>query len=457
MKSSTNSTIAAIATPPGRGGIGIIRVSGPKAPDIAARIVGKIPAPRYAQHAVFLAQDGSVIDEGVVLYFPAPHSFTGEDVLELQGHGGPVVLDMLLKRILSEGVEQARPGEFSERAFLNGKMDLAQAEAIADLIDAQSEQAARSAQRSLQGKFSHVINQLVQEITQLRMYVEAAIDFPTEEIDFLADQQIATELEKIFASITQVEDSAQQGVMLREGMSVVIAGKPNVGKSSLLNALSGQDTAIVADIPGTTRDVLRAHIQIDGLPLHIIDTAGLRISDDPVEKEGIKRAQREIQQADHVMLVVDVTQENRHQDFIADLSELCLQTIPAGKITVVLNKIDVMHISPEVTQSPAGYAQIKLSAKSGEGIALLRAHLKSCLGFNATTENTFSARRRHVDAIALAKKHVSQAKIQLHDFHAGELMAEELRLAQNALSEITGKFLPDDLLGKIFSSFCIGK
>ncbi len=453
---TSQSTIAAIATPPGRGGIGVIRVSGPKVPEVAKALLDQVLKPRYAQYARFLAADQTTIDEGLALYFPAPHSFTGEEVLELQGHGGPIILDVLLQRILSLNVEQARPGEFSERAFLNGKMDLVQAEAIADLIDAASQQAARSALRSLQGEFSTTIHQLVAAVTELRMHVEAAIDFPTEEIDFLADQRIAQKLNEMLATLTAVEKTAQQGVMLRDGMNVVIAGRPNAGKSSLLNRLSGQDTAIVTEIPGTTRDILRSHIQLDGLPLHIIDTAGLRISTDPVEKEGILRAQKEIQQADHILLVLDSTQ-GMTSDFIELFTEMAMSPIAAEKLTLVHNKIDILKITPDITQLPTGSWQLKISAKTGLGIDLLRSHLKSCLGFSTTTENTVSARRRHLTALAQAKRHLNNAHQQLHDFHAGELMAEELRLAQNALGEITGTVLPDDLLGKIFSSFCIGK
>jgi len=339
MNPSALPTIAAIATPPGRGGIGIIRVSGSRVAEVAQAILKKMPTPRYALHAAFFADDDSIIDEGLALYFPGPNSFTGEDVLELQGHGGPVILDRLLKQILGLGVVMARPGEFSERAFLNGKLDLAQAEAIADLIDASSEQAARSAVRSLQGEFSQRIQQLVEALIKLRMYVEAAIDFPEEEVDFLADENIGRSLKNIMTDLLNVETSAQQGVMLRDGMTVVIAGRPNVGKSSLLNNLSGTELAIVTDIPGTTRDVLRTHIHLDGLPLHIIDTAGLRSSDDPIEQEGMRRAQQEIVKADHVLLLLDASQKNTN-DISALLAALAIPPIPAEKLTIIYNKID---------------------------------------------------------------------------------------------------------------------
>ena len=438
----TDHTIVAIATPPGRGGVGIVRVSGPKVAEIAEGIIHKPLKPRYAIVARFFDQDQEPIDEGIVLYFPAPNSFTGEDVLELHGHGGPVVLDRLLKRCMALGARQARPGEFSERAFLNNKIDLAQAEAIADLIDAESTQAAQSALRSLQGGFSKCIAMLVEKLIQLRMYVEAAINFPEEEIDFLADEKISQQLNSIITDLSAVQKTAKQGSLLREGMTVVIAGKPNAGKSSLLNQLSGQESAIVTEIPGTTRDILREYIHIDGLPLHIIDTAGLCESPDIVEKEGIRRAYEAIQSADRVLFMVDCT---NHETF--DLSEF-----PNAKLSIIYNKIDLKNAEPRQVNN-----SIYLSAKTGAGINLLKEHLKQCVGFQTLTEGQFSARRRHIEALQLAAEHLVNAKVQLEKFHAGELLAEELNLAQRSLGEITGEFHSDDLLGRIFAGFCIGK
>lgn len=443
-------TIAAIATPPGRGGIGIIRISGSKVPEIAREILSVIPQVRTAHYASFLAEDGSCLDQGIALYFPAPHSFTGEHVLELQGHGGPVILDQLLKRVLQLGAHLAGPGEFSERAFLNGKLDLAQAEAVADLIAAQSSSAARSALRSLQGEFSSRINQLVESLTHLRMYVEAAIDFAEEEIDFLADETIQHSLQNILKTLMAVEESARQGALLQVGATVVIAGPPNVGKSSLINQLSGQDTAIVTDIPGTTRDVLRVTINLDGLPLHIIDTAGLRESDDRVEQEGIRRAHQEIAKADCILLLTDCPAA------LSPTPSLNFD-LPAKPCLRICNKIDLLNELPELTQTTSGEWTVKLSAKTGAGIDLLRSHLKTLLGYNNDCETPFSARRRHLEALIEAKQHLLAGQRQLNDYRAGELLAEELRLAQNALAEITGKFVPDDLLGRIFSSFCVGK
>ncbi len=448
-------TIAAIATPPGRGGIGIIRVSGPNASKVAIALFGKLPAPRYAHYSKFITKDGALLDEGLALYFPAPHSFTGEDVLELHGHGGPVVLDSLLKTVFTLGVQMARPGEFSERAFLNNKLDLTQAEAIADLISASSTQAAHSAMRSLQGEFANYIQQLLNTLTRLRMYVEAAIDFPEEEIDFLGDSFIDQTLEQLSLDLKQIYSTAQQGVLLREGLTVVIAGKPNVGKSSLLNRLSGQERAIVTDIPGTTRDVLHERILLDGIPLYIIDTAGIHNSTDPVEREGIRRAKQEISRSDHLLLVLDATQTQ--EDSSQLLAEFFPDTPLPQNLTLIVNKIDLIAAAPKKQKNSADQWQITLSAKTGAGMELLQEHLKSCVGFSGTTENTFSARRRHLVALDKAQQHIQIGKQQLQQNRAGELLAEELRLAQEALAGITGKFLPDDLLGEIFSSFCIGK
>jgi len=438
-----NDTIAAIATPSGQGGVGIIRVSGPSVKSITEKISGTCPAPRYAHYGVFVDADKNVIDSGLTLYFKNPHSFTGEDVVEFHAHGGPVILDILLKEILKHDVRPARAGEFSERAYLNDKIDLTQAEAIADLIAADSEQAARAATRSMQGEFSKVILALVEELIHLRIYVESALDFPEEEIDFLADDAIAINLKKVQQKLQDVKKSAQQGRLLKEGMTVVIAGKPNAGKSSLLNQLAGQDSAIVTDIPGTTRDILREHIQIDGLPLHIIDTAGLRESEDVVEQEGVKRAKQMIEKADRVLYVVD----------IEDTEQSMRDTLPASiGLTTVFNKIDKNNLAAELKND-----EVYLSAKTGEGIDLLKQHLKHCMGYQQKTEGQFIARRRHLDAIDVAEEHLVIADKNLHHLKAGELLAEELRLAQEALSSITGEFSSDDLLGRIFSDFCIGK
>ncbi len=449
-------TIAALATPPGRGGVGIIRISGPLVARIAEHIVGHLPTPRQAEYLPFRADNGEPLDTGLALYFPSPHSFTGEDVLELQGHGGPVVMDLLLQRCLSLGARVARPGEFSERAFLNDKMDLTQAEAVADLIDCASAQAARLALRSLQGAFSERVHELVATLTELRMYVESAIDFPEEEIDFLGDGQVQTRLDAVQARLNETQATAQQGNLLREGMTVVIAGRPNAGKSTLLNALSGRETAIVTDIPGTTRDVLREQIQIDGLPLHIIDTAGLHDSEDAVEQEGIRRAWTEIEAADRILFLHDVT-----QDFDAQEQALLARLATAGPaITMVQNKVDLLAVA-SVDLSVALFEEqvevLKVSAQSGEGLAALREHLKTCVGYEASGEGQFMARRRHLDALAQAQTHLQQGQIQLQEFAAGELLAEELRQAQQALGEITGEVTADELLGEIFSSFCIGK
>ncbi|AJR01394.1 GTPase and tRNA-U34 5-formylation enzyme TrmE [Enterobacteriaceae bacterium bta3-1] len=453
---SQSDTIVAQATPPGRGGVGILRVSGRQAKEVAMALLGKLPKPRYADYLPFKDADGSVLDQGIALYFPGPNSFTGEDVLELQGHGGPVILDLLLKRILlMPNVRIARPGEFSERAFLNDKLDLAQAEAIADLIDASSEQAARSAVNSLQGAFSNRVNQLVEALTHLRIFVEAAIDFPDEEIDFLSDGKIEAQLNGVMGELQAVRAEARQGSLLREGMKVVIAGRPNAGKSSLLNALAGREAAIVTDIAGTTRDVLREHIHIDGMPLHIIDTAGLREASDEVERIGIERAWNEIEQADRVLFMVDGTTTDAIEpatiwpEFMARLPK----TLP---ITVVRNKADVTGETLGLNEVN-DYSLIRLSARTGEGIDVLRDHLKQSMGFTSNMEGGFLARRRHLQALETAAQHLEQGKEQLLSAYAGELLAEELRLAQQALSEITGEFTSDDLLGRIFSSFCIGK
>ncbi len=453
--SHRSDTIAAIATAPGQAGVGIVRVSGPAAGEIARRLLGFEPKPRYAHYGPFLQAAGAVIDEGIGLFFPNPHSFTGEDVFELQGHGGTVILDLLLREVCSLGARLARPGEFSERAFLNDKLDLTQAEAIADLIESSSEQAARCAVRSLQGEFSRRIDALVSALTNLRIYVEAAIDFPEEEIDFLADGKVAEDLHQAMTALDAILAEAQQGTILRDGMKVVIAGRPNAGKSSLLNALAGREAAIVTAIEGTTRDVLREHIHIDGMPLHIIDTAGLRDSPDEVEQIGIARAWEEIRQADRILLMVDATTTAETEphaiwpDFIDHLPA-------SAPVTVIRNKVDLSGETVGLVDNSVAPV-IRLAAKSAAGLECLREHLKQCMGFATTIEGGFLARRRHLDALERARDLLIQGQAQLAGYGAGELLAEDLRAAQDALGEITGTMTPDDLLGKIFSSFCIGK
>lgn len=449
-------TIVAQATATGRGGVGIIRVSGTKAALVAKHILGKQPKTRYAEYLPFHDLNNTLLDQGIALFFQAPNSFTGEDVLELQGHGGPVVIDLLLKEISKiEGVRLAKPGEFSERAFLNDKLDLTQAEAIADLINATSEQAAKSALQSLQGEFSRHISQLVEQVIHLRMYVEAAIDFPDEEIDFLSDGKVAKDLNAIIAQLNQVTEQAKQGSIMRDGMRVVIAGRPNAGKSSLLNALAGRDAAIVTDIAGTTRDVLREHINIDGMPLHIIDTAGLRESPDKVEQIGIQRAWEEINQADRVLFMVDAT-DTTASDPTQIWPEFMARLPDNMGVTVIRNKVDLCNEATGI-DTLATYPVIRLSVKNNQGIEQVKTHLKECIGFEGTQEGSFMARRRHLDALNYAATHLAQGKEQLDAHIAGELLAEELRLTQQYLNEITGEFSSDDLLGKIFSSFCIGK
>lgn len=448
MKSDLNSidTIAAIATPAGRGGVGIIRVSGPKVTHIAEHILGKLPQPYKASHRLFKDEQQETLDDGVAIYFPAPNSFTGENVLELQGHGGHIVLDMLMERCLELGARVARPGEFSERAFLNDKLDLTQAEAIADLIDSGSEQAARSALRSLQGDFSKAINSLLIKMIEMRVYVEAALDFPEEEIDFLADENVMIRLNAIKQQLSDITLKATQGSLLRNGLNLVIIGEPNAGKSSLLNVLSGNDSAIVTDIAGTTRDVLHESINLDGMPLHLVDTAGLRESDDVVEKIGIERAWQAIAKADIAVLLLGETHT-------VTSSEKIINKLPeALPLLVVQNKID---LSKEDAGKRDG--KIYISAKDNIGIDVLKEDLKQRMGYQNNNEDIFIARRRHLRALENTRQLVNNAEIQLVEFNAGELMAEELRLAQDELGQITGKFTSDDLLGEIFSSFCIGK
>ena len=449
-------TIAAVATAQGRGGVGIVRVSGPLARAAAQAFCERELKPRYAHYGPFYGENRKVLDEGIALYFPGPHSFTGEDVLELQGHGGPIVLDMLLQRCIQLGCRLARPGEFSERAFLNDKLDLAQAEAIADLIEASSAQAARNALRSLQGAFSQRVHNLTEQLIGLRIYVEAAIDFPEEEIDFLADGHVLGMLDKVREELSTVQREAGQGALLRDGMTVVIAGRPNAGKSSLLNALAGREAAIVTEIAGTTRDVLREHIHIDGMPLHVVDTAGLRDTDDHVEKIGVQRALKAIGEADRVLLVVDATAPEAEDPF-ALWPEFLEQRPDPAKVTLIRNKADLSGENIALEVSADGHVTISLSARSTAGLDLLREHLKACMGYEQTSESSFSARRRHLEALSHASAALEHGRAQLTLAGAGELLAEDLRQAQHSLGEITGAFSSDDLLGRIFSSFCIGK
>jgi len=443
-------TIAAIATPSGRGGVGIIRVSGAHTAALTQALLGTLPRPRYAELHAFKDVTGELIDSGLCLYFPAPHSFTGESVLELHAHGGRVVLDLLLARVLELGARPARPGEFSERAFLNDKLDLTQAEAIADLIDSSTACAARAAARSLQGEFSRQVQSLAESLVALRTYVEASMDFVEEDIDFLSDGQVQIRLDAASTALQQLLAGARQGCLLRDGMTLVLAGQANVGKSSILNRLSGRETAIVTPIAGTTRDLLREHIQLDGLPLHIIDTAGLRASDDPVEQEGVRRAWIEIEKADAVVLVID------DQNGMTEADQRVLARLPAALPCMrVYNKVDLSGRAPGLLQTEAGI-DVAVSAATGAGFSALREHLKAIIGYTDTSTGTFSARRRHLDTLSLAAARLQQAQTHLHATH-GELLAEELRLAQRHLSELTGEFSSDDLLGEIFSNFCIGK
>lgn len=439
-------TICAIATPPGVGGVGVIRISGPLVPEIAKALLNETPRPRYAHFSSFLDKDGSVLDTGLALFFPGPHSFTGEDVLEIQGHGGPVIMNLLLQRILSLGVRLARPGEFSERAFLNDKLDLAQAEAIADLIESGTEAAAKAAQRSLQGVFSQQVNDLLQAMIELRVFVEAAIDFPDEEIDFLAESDVLQRLQKVEQRVEDLMEQAHQGQLLRDGITLAIIGRPNAGKSSLLNALSAKDVAIVTDVPGTTRDILREQISLDGLPVHLADTAGIRETGDQVEAEGVRRARAALQSADLALLVLDLTQDLESQ---LELQQELPDKLPC---IYVYNKVDRWKDS-EKNQGDGVY----ISAKQGQGLDTLKQTIKDRLGVAEQTEGTFSARSRHMDALKRVGEHLGEGRRQLETYAAGELLAEELRQAQHALSEITGDYVADDLLGAIFSSFCIGK
>ena len=444
-------TIVALATPPGYGGIAVVRLSGVATPEIARALLGDLPPARQAVRRSFRDAGGAAIDNGIALFFPAPHSFTGEHVLELHAHGAPVVVDMLLKRAVALGARLARPGEYSERAFLNGKIDLAQAEAVADLINAGSEAAARSALRSLRGEFSTKVRAIDEAVVRLRTHVEAAIDFAEEEIDFLADDSIGVDLHSTIRQLDALAAEAHQGQLLQAGMTLVLAGEPNVGKSSLLNALVREDAAIVSPTPGTTRDVVRARFDLDGMPVHLLDTAGLRTSTDPIEQEGVARARSAMLQADHVLLVVD--------DSITggdDVQRLRSRLPPGVRSTVVYNKIDLSGRAPGIGETSQS-AGVAVSSRTGAGLDALREHLKRAMGFVAAGEGGFIARRRHLDALALARAHLLEGERQLQRHRAGELLAEELRRAHQALGEITGQFSSDDLLGKIFASFCIGK
>ena len=450
---SSKETIVAQATASGKGGIGVVRLSGDLVPEICRSIVGSLPAPRLVKFSNFIDKAGVTIDQGVAIYFEGPHSFTGENVLELQGHGGPVVMTMLLERCLELGARIARPGEFSERAFLNDKIDLSQAEAIADLIDSVSGAAAKSAVRSLQGEFSRQIKELTEAVVRLRMYVEAAIDFPEEEIDFLADEKVADMLETILAEFGQISEKATQGALLREGVSLVLAGRPNAGKSSLMNTLTGRESSIVTGIAGTTRDIIGEHVHLDGLPLKLIDTAGLRAATNEIEAEGLKRALKEIENADRLLLLVDC--QVHKGNIQAKVSEIRSE-IPAGiAATVVLNKIDLNESWRD--ELPDRDDWIGVSAKTGEGVESLKNHLKKVLGYAVNEEGTFIARARHVDALQRAQQSVETGQQRLLIDNAGELLAEELKVCQRALGEITGEFSSDDLLGRIFSQFCVGK
>jgi tRNA modification GTPase len=448
---SPTDTIVAIATPPGRGALGTLRLSGPAAAGIADLIAGTLPPPRLATLRHFRDQHGEAVDQGLLLYFPAPHSFTGEDVIELQGHGGPVLLDLLLRAACALGARVARPGEFSERAFLNGRLDLAQAEAIADLIDAASAQAARAAARSLDGEFSRRIHALVEELIQLRVFVEGALDFSDEDIDWLSDENLRTRLAGLITQLQTLITQAARGRRLREGITVTLTGRPNVGKSTLLNRLAGSEAAIVTEIAGTTRDLLRENILLGDLPLIVIDTAGLRDSDEPVEREGIRRAWTALAQAEIALYLVD----DRTGVTVED--EALLQKLPANlQVLVISNKCDLSGRAPGQT-SIGGREQIRLSAADGSGMELLSDAIKRIAGATESAEGLFSARTRHVDALQRAVTRAQEAQQRLQEGATPELAAEELRLAQQALAEITGEFSSDDLLGRVFSQFCIGK
>jgi len=442
---ASEDTIAAIATPPGIGGVGVIRISGSRVTTIASALLGRVPPPRHAAFAKFRGVDGETLDEGIAIYFPTPASFTGEDVLELQGHGGPAVLDMVLRRALELGARMARPGEFSERAFLNGKLDLAQAEAIADLIESGSVASTRAAMRSLTGEFSREVREITQALIELRMFVESAIDFPEEEIDFIGEGGVSQRLQIIQAQLDELFAKCHQGRMMQEGITVVLAGAPNAGKSSLMNALARQDTAIVSSTPGTTRDLLREHVILNNLPVHLIDTAGLRDTADEIESEGVRRAQAVMEQADHILFIMDDS---------LDAPQSINESIPSGiPITIVRNKVDLSGRKPGLCEDKT----FAIAAKTGAGIDELISWVEQQAGFQPESTGSYSARRRHLDALNRAQTSLKQGQSELESSRAGELLAEDLLQAQRSLAEITGEFSSDDLLGEIFSSFCIGK
>ena len=448
MLSSNADTIAAVATAQGRGGVGVVRISGRDVRAIASGILGSLPKPRHATYGNFLDDKGDVLDQGIALYFPAPHSYTGEEVLEMQGHGGPAVLQLLLQRCLDLGARVAQPGEFTRRAFLNDKLDLAQAESVADLIDANTAEAAKSAMRSLRGEFSAAIHELVDDLINLRMLIEAMLDFPDEEVDAIDLKRRDELLNNVRLKLQRTLDSAKQGSLLREGAHVVIAGQANVGKSSLLNRISGEEVALVSDIPGTTRDVIRQAIQVRGVPLHIMDTAGLRESQDEVEKMGIARTHQALSRADLILLVLDANQGMTAGD------EAILEGLPAEiPRLLVYNKTDLLTVKANAVAEADG-PFVFVSAKTGQGLEELLARLLDAVGWRDQESGSFMARERHLQALVLAQAHLSQAQTVLA---SAELFAEELRLTQSALNEITGVFTSDDLLGEIFSRFCIGK
>jgi tRNA modification GTPase len=448
MQKNNADTIAAIATASGAGGIGVVRISGPQSQSIAKAILGHCPAPRYAAYLDFKDEQGGLIDRGIAIFYPNPHSYTGEDVLELQAHGGTALMQILLARCIALGARQAEPGEFTRRAYLNDKMDLAQAEAVADVINAATFEAAMSAVRSLSGEFSQTIHVLLQQLIELRMYVEACLDFPEEEIDFITQGRVAEKIINNQEALTLIFSKAKQGALLRDGIQVVLIGQPNVGKSSLLNALAGEDVAIVTSIAGTTRDTIKSAIQIDGVPLHVIDTAGLRYTEDEVEKLGIARTYQATETANIALILVDVSHG------IGAEEKLILDRLPQEIVKIwIHNKIDVSKEKPAILVKE-GNTHIYLSAKYGLGLDLLKLELLKIVGYQASGEGIFMARARHLKALGEVESHLNAASAQIN---SAELVAEELRLAQEALSTITGEFTPDDLLGEIFSKFCIGK
>lgn len=448
MQKNNSDTIAAIATASGAGGIGIVRISGPLSQSIAVAVLGHCPPPRYAAYLDFNDDQGDLIDRGIAIYYPNPHSYTGEDVLELQAHGGTALMQILLARCIALGARQAEPGEFTRRAYLNDKMDLAQAEAVADVINAATLEAAKSAVRSLSGEFSQTIQVLLQQLIELRMYVEACLDFPEEEIDFITQGRVAEKIANNQQALAQIFSKAKQGALLRDGIQVVLIGQPNVGKSSLLNALAGEEVAIVTAIAGTTRDTIKSAIQINGVPLHVVDTAGLRDTEDEVEKIGIARTYRATETANIALILVDVSHG------IGNEEKSILDRLPQEIVKIwVHNKIDVSHEAPAILEKD-GNTHIYLSAKKGLGLDLLKQQLLKVAGYQMRGEGVFMARARHLQALTVVEEHLNNASSQIN---SAELVAEELRLAQEALSSITGEFTPDDLLGEIFSKFCIGK